>query len=152
MLYTAEDFWQLAHAPGASEKCMELVRGQVIESPLRGGYHGELAAEIGLQVSRHIALNRLGYALAAGTGYVLFRDALLGDTVRAPDIGYISHATLGGPLPDKFVSRAPDFPGIIVTPTELAEEVEEKVDDYLRAGVRLLWFVYPKSQSVYVYT
>ena len=32
-----------------------------------------------------------------------------------------------------------------------AEEIEEKRIDWLQAGVRLLWIVYPETRSVHVY-
>jgi Uma2 family endonuclease len=46
---------------------------------------------------------------------------------------------------------APDLAVAIVSPTNLAEEIDSKVTDYFHAGVRLVWVVYPDSGRVYVY-
>ena len=39
----------------------------------------------------------------------------------------------------------------IVSPSDRAREIRDKVDDYLRAGTRLVWVVYPSTRSVAVY-
>jgi Uma2 family endonuclease len=39
----------------------------------------------------------------------------------------------------------------VVSPNDLADEIETKVEEYLQAGVRLVWVVYPRHERVYVY-
>jgi Uma2 family endonuclease len=39
----------------------------------------------------------------------------------------------------------------VVSPNDRAEEIETKVDEYLRAGVSLVWVIYPENARVYVY-
>lgn len=36
----------------------------------------------------------------------------------------------------------------MVSPTETADEVRSKVRDYLAAGTRLVWVVYPRTREV----
>jgi Uma2 family endonuclease len=45
----------------------------------------------------------------------------------------------------------PDLAVEIVSPTNLAKEIDRKITDYFQAGVRLVWVVYPDSDRVYVY-
>jgi Uma2 family endonuclease len=45
----------------------------------------------------------------------------------------------------------PDLAIEIVSPTNLAEEIDRKITDYFQAGVRLVWVFYPNSGRVYVY-
>lgn len=40
---------------------------------------------------------------------------------------------------------------VVVSPNDLAEEIEARVDDYLRVGVQQVWVLYPGRKSVYVY-
>jgi hypothetical protein len=40
----------------------------------------------------------------------------------------------------------------IISPSNSADEVIDKVDEYFRAGTRLVWVIYPNAQRVYVYT
>jgi len=66
----------------------------------------------------------------------------------------------GGPLaaffepaqaPDGSWPLAPDMAVEIISPTELAGAVELIVDEYLRAGVRLVWVVYVSTRNVWAY-
>lgn len=50
-----------------------------------------------------------------------------------------------------FVDGAPDLAVKIVSPGDTAAEVADKVRDYLTHGVRLVWVVEPKTQTVTVY-
>ena len=45
----------------------------------------------------------------------------------------------------------PDLLIEVVSPNDLAWEVEVKVTEYLRAGVPLLWVFYPDTYTVWVY-
>jgi Uma2 family endonuclease len=45
----------------------------------------------------------------------------------------------------------PDLAIEIVSPTDLAEEIDRKITDYFQADVRLVWVFYPDSGRVYVY-
>jgi Uma2 family endonuclease len=53
--------------------------------------------------------------------------------------------------PEGFWAIAPDLVIEIVSPSESAQMVHEKVADYVRAGTQLLWVVYPTSQTVMEY-
>ena len=39
----------------------------------------------------------------------------------------------------------------MISPTDLAEEAETKLDEYLRAGVRLVWVIYLPTRNVWAY-
>ncbi|MCH8311162.1 MAG: Uma2 family endonuclease [Chloroflexi bacterium] len=45
----------------------------------------------------------------------------------------------------------PDLAVEVVSPSDTAAEVNAKVEEYLKAGTRLVWVVYPDSRSVMVY-
>ena len=46
----------------------------------------------------------------------------------------------------------PDLAIEIVSPTNTADEVAEKLEEYFRVGVRSVWVVYPRQRKVYTYT
>ena len=72
---------------------------------------------------------------------------------RRPDVAFVSYRR----WPDPTVPRAnawnvvPDLAVEIVSPTNMAEEMDGKITDYFRAGVSLVWVLYPESGRVYVY-
>ena len=46
----------------------------------------------------------------------------------------------------------PDLAIEILSPTNSAEEVAEKLEEYFKVGVRQVWVVYPRQPKVYDYS
>jgi Uma2 family endonuclease len=151
-LYTADEFWEFAHLPENSEKRMELVDGAIIEMAPAGGEHGEIGAGLLIDLGIHVRAKRLGRLTTAETGFVLYKDENGKDTVLAPDIGFVSIERAPKRLPRKYVPFPPDFVVEIVSPNDSAEDVQEKLSKYRKAGVSLMWFLFPSSQTINVYT
>jgi Uma2 family endonuclease len=55
-------------------------------------------------------------------------------------------------IPESYWDIAPDLAVEIVSPSESAADVREKVRDYLAAGTALVWVIYPRTQEVIVHT
>jgi Uma2 family endonuclease len=45
----------------------------------------------------------------------------------------------------------PDICVEVVSPNDLADEIETKINEYFEAGVRLVWIVYPRHERCYVH-
>lgn len=144
-LITAEEFWLLAHREGRRE----LVNGRVVEMPPVGPLHGDVDANLVLALKTFLRDNRLG-RVYINTGFLLHRKP---DLVRAPDEAFVAAQRIrANPPPERgFWDIVPDLAVDIVSPDDTAEDVHEKVLDYLNAGVRLLWVVYPRHRQVQVY-
>jgi Uma2 family endonuclease len=149
--YTVQEFWEVAHLPEYAEKHLELVEGVICEMPPAGGEHGELAGTLLGLIWTHVREHKLGHVTAAETGYILFVNAEGKDTVRAPDVGYISYERMPDALPPTYIPLPPDLAVEVVSPNDKAEDIESKINDYLRANVPLFWFFYPASRTVNVY-
>ncbi len=54
-------------------------------------------------------------------------------------------------LPKGWIKIRPDLAVEVVSPNDAAEELDEKLEDYERAGIPLVWVVFPKSRTVKVY-
>ena len=144
---TAEDLFLMMHDdPG---KRYELVRGELQEMPPAGGYHGNVVFTIASIIGEHIRGKDLGAGFTAETGFVTRRAP---DSVRAPDVAFVSKERLaGGRAPDGFVQSAPDFAVEVVSPNDSATAIHEKVKEYFDAGTHLVWVVYPSTRSVTVH-
>lgn len=127
---------------------LELVRGRLVREPRPGVQHGLLMARLGARLQRHVEENRLG-VVSMDFGVVLPTEP---PTVRGPDIGFIAADRLppDGP-PTGFLRVAPDLAVEIVSPSNSASEIQEKVLEYLDAGTRLVWLVDPKTRTTVVY-
>jgi Uma2 family endonuclease len=95
-----------------------------------------------------VAANDLGDVTAAETGYVLFAGRP--QTVVAPDVGFVSRKRLPR-LTGKYYSVPPDLAVEVVSPTDKARDIREKVALYLQYGTSLVWVVYPDSRLVDVF-
>ncbi len=142
---TAEELLRLS----TTGRRYELVKGELFEMPPAGGRHGSVAMRIGIVLGSYVRANELGEVFAAETGFILRRDP---DTVRAPDAAFVARERLpAGELPPGYLEMVPDLAVEVVSPGDSAREVGEKVDDWMRAGVRLLWAIDPATRSVTVY-
>ena len=52
---------------------------------------------------------------------------------------------------DDFFTVAPDLAIEVVSPSESAADIEEKVELMLEAGSQAVWVVYPKTRTVHVF-
>ena len=50
-------------------------------------------------------------------------------------------------VPDTYIEMVPDLVVEVVSPGDSRREVREKVEAWLRAGVRLVWIVDPATRS-----
>ena len=144
-LFTAEELLCLP----TTGRRLELVKGEVYEMAPAGGPHGYVSMNIGVLLGVHVRSNGLGRVFAAETGFILRRSP---DTVRAPDAAFISYDRLSeGAIPEGFIQVMPDLVVEVVSPGDRQREVSEKIEEWLRAGVRLVWVIYPVTRSGDVY-
>ena len=99
-------------------------------------------------LSVYVKSNRLGTIVAAETGFVIARDP---DTVRAPDIGFIAKSRMpASGRPIKFWVGAPDLAVETMSPWDTVFEVDEKVQEWIAAGTRMVWVVNPRQKTVQI--
>jgi Uma2 family endonuclease len=131
----------------------ELVDGVLIRMPPPGFEHGRIVADIAGALHQYGKLQRLGQVLGAETGFLLSR---LGqpDTVLAADVSFVRAENVphpGSPGIEKYQRLAPDLVVEVSSPDQYKPEMGAKARLYLDAGVRLVWVVWPSSQTVDVW-
>lgn len=113
-----------------------------------GYFESRLAMILGYLIQGFVEQNDLGIVLGAdGT------LRILGDQIRVPDVAFLSWRHFPGRvLPAEPVpALAPDLAVEVLSKGNTRAEMERKLDDYFIAGVRLVWFIDPASQSATVY-
>ena len=138
LLMTAEE---LLHA-SIPDKDVELVRGVLVVREPPGLRHGRVAVNLAVCLAGHVRARDLGQVYVEA-GFTLARDP---DTVRAPDVAFISGARVRDPEPVGYSDIAPDLVVEIVSPRDRPGEVLAKVADWLSAGTRLVWIVDPERR------
>jgi Uma2 family endonuclease len=127
----------------------ELIEGELRKMTPAGYEHGHIIGELSGRLWQYVRERSLGSVLGAETGFRLSRDP---DTVLAPDISFVRQDqidTIG--IPKEFFPEAPDLAVEVVSPSDTAEEVDDKMRRWLAAGVRLAWVVHPGGRTVTVY-
>ena len=108
--------------------------------------------DLGYLIKHHAKTHDLGVVTAAETGFILHTNPDGRDTVRAPDVGFISKARIPEEgLPEGYFQGAPDLAVEVVSPGDSHQDVEQKVLDYLDAGTKLIWIVQPRMRTITVY-
>ena len=139
---TADDLFKLP-----SDLRCELIDGVLIKMAPPGVEHGGIQATLAFLMSEHVRPSRLGRVVTE-SGFVLRREP---DTVRAPDVAFIRAERIQpGRLPAKYWDLAPDLVVEVVSPSDTASEIQSKVREWVEAGVRLVWVVYPESRTMNV--
>jgi Uma2 family endonuclease len=130
-------------------KSYELVGGQLVERNM-GLEFCWVGGRLHSRLDRFCEEQDAGWALAADDGYQCFpHDPGL---VRRPDVSFIRRGRLPGEvLPTGWGRIPPDLAVEVVSPNDSAGALEEKLDDYQKAGVPLVWVVHVKSRTVLVY-
>lgn len=128
-------------------RLFELVDGTLLEKTV-GTYESYLAAILVRIMGNFVVENHLGVILGAD-GMMEIAPGL----VRIPDVSFISWDR----LPNRSIptvpiaSIVPDLAVEIVSPSNTKQEMDRKLDDYFRAGVRLVWYIYPKARYAHAY-
>lgn len=126
----------------------ELLDGQPVEKSM-GAKADKIAGRLTGWLDQYCVEHNLGHAFGSATAYRCF--SWQQDRIRIPD----SSVVLAGrfpneEVPDGYILIPPDLAIEVLSPNDLAEEVEAKVNEYLTAGVRLVWVVSPMSRTVQV--
>ena len=127
----------------------ELVEGELRRMPPAGHEHGDVTMNIAAPLHRHVKSNGLGKVYAAETGFLLQTNP---DTIRAPDVAFIQRERVEQVSKStSYWPGAPDLVVEVVSPGDTVSRVEEKVQEWLKFGVRLVWVVSPKLRTVTAY-
>ena len=130
------------------DRLYEVVYGQLKER-LTGTRQNLIACRINCLIGRFDPAEQLGHPAIEN----LFVLDAASELQRRPDFAFVARQQWSGLPPDTNAwDVVPDWMVEINSPSNSADEVIEKVDEYFRAGARLVWVIYPNSQRVYVYT
>jgi Uma2 family endonuclease len=131
----------------SGERPCELVDGVLLEKAM-GYFEARLATVLVYLIARFLETHDLGIVLGADAAS-RYEPAL----IRIPDVSFVSWER----LPKRRTPRervpnlVPDLAVEILSEGNTAREMERKLEDYFRTGVRLVWYVDPRAESVTVY-
>jgi Uma2 family endonuclease len=128
----------------------EVVDGQIVEKPPMGAFEVWITGLLVQVLGTYARSNQLGHVVPE----MLFLIDAPRKLKRRPDVAFVSRERW--PM-SRRVPRTetwdvvPDLAVEVISPSNTADEVAGKLEEYFRSGVRLVWHVYPGQGKVYVY-
>jgi Uma2 family endonuclease len=141
---TLEDFARLP-ADGARH---EINAGELITLPPAKSLHTLIALAVLEALQGYLKQHPIGRALPEA-GYILSHDPL---TIRQPDVSVLSKERIRATAADNYFEGAPDLAVEIVSPSDSAEDLEIKINQYLQCGAKQVWIAYPKTRKIHVFS
>lgn len=126
----------------------ELVRGRLVREPHPGLPHGSIQARLLSLLEQHIRSAGLDLICAGPAGVITAEDPA---TVRGPDLMVVRRERARDLHRSGFLRGAPDLAVEIISPSNTAGEMHEKVAEYLGSGSEAVWVVYPQRRTVAVH-
>lgn len=140
---TLEEFERIPEEEGYR---VELVRGRLVRESGPGFRHGRIVVRLAHRLE--------SYTIASGKGAVVTEVRFLLEedppTVRLPDLAFLAEVPPDEDV-DSYSLPSPDLAVEVLSPSNRATEIQDKVLGYLAAGTRLVWVVDPDTRSVTVY-
>lgn len=139
-----------APAQVVDEALYEVVDGRIVETPCMGVRETLVASWLIRLLNTSEVANGLGLVISE----VLINLDPARGLKRRPDVAFVTFERWPrrSPVPDGDAwDVIPDLAVEVVSPSNTAAEVMDKLDEYFRAGVRLVWVIYPVQQKVYAY-
>ncbi|MGH7213960.1 MAG: Uma2 family endonuclease [Tepidisphaeraceae bacterium] len=131
----------------------ELIRGHLKETDMtrRGRKHTRTATNVAELLRGWLKTQPepRGEVLTGEAGFVLRRDP---DTTVGIDLAYISAQAAQANPDDVFlIEGAPVLAVEILSPSDQQEDILDKVREYVRNGVKVVWVIEPVFKTVTVY-
>lgn len=129
-------------------KLYELVDGELREKPMSD--RAQLVANrVKRLLDRWSDLTDAGTTLVEST-FQCFPHAP--EMVRRPDVAFITAARLAGyQVGHGHFRIAPDLAVEVVSPRDEVYELDRKIRDYFRAGVRRVWVINPEQETLRIH-
>jgi Uma2 family endonuclease len=127
----------------------ELVDGWLVQRNM-GTESSEVGGNLYFLLRLFCRAHSVGKVWPADNGFQCFTHAP--GLVRRPDVSFIKRGRLPGDISPKGWTRiAPDLAVEVISPNDLAGELEEKLDDYRKARVPLVWVINPEQRKARVF-
>ena len=125
----------------------ELDEGRVVDVTFPDFRHNRVCKRTFLALNRFVEAHGLGEAFISDAGFRLGPD-----TLRGPDAAFLSKESLKRlPAGAKYFEGGPDLVVEVISPSDTARDMQRKVKQYLQAGAKMVWVMYPDLVEVQVF-
>jgi Uma2 family endonuclease len=136
-------------ARAQDEAGVEFANGHVVEKPV-SIESSEIELAIGALLRSEATKAGSARVFGSSLGYKCFRDDPT--KFRKPDVTVVRSERLAGFDPKLgMMPLPPDLAVEVLSPSDLAYDVDAKIQEYLDNGFPLIWVVQPNTRTVTVY-
>ena len=141
---TFEEFQNLPEREGA---IYELDEGELLMEPSPAARHNLIRQRIAMRLMQFVDSRRLGMVLEE-TDFRLAQE-----TVRNPDVAFVTTEHLKNLDLDRSpLDGAPAIAVEVISPSNRAEDIVKKIGQYIEAGSRSVWVIYPGLRLAEMHT
>jgi Uma2 family endonuclease len=129
----------------------EFVEGKPVPVMPASVTHGQLAAKVSYRLSKHVEQTGLTGTVCYDCGFVLGlpHDP---ERMRGPDVSYIAREKIAAHAdPHRLLRCVPDLAIEIDLTSAKKPGGQQRILDYVEAGVPLVWVIDPRSRSAIAY-
>ena len=126
----------------------ELVRGVIVNIPPPKFRPGKVCNRIVYLLTSFVEVHHLGHVINNDSGVVTEQQP---DTVRGPDVYFVSYAKIPEDAYPEYLTVAPDAVFEVLSPSDRKGEVQRKVAEYLQMGVNAVYVFDPDTRRVHCY-
>lgn len=110
-----------------------------------------VAGEVHFHLRSHVGPRNLGWVSPEGTSFRCFTDDP--DRVRRADTAFhtLGRLTQAQATTEGHLTVVPDLVVEVVSPNDLAYDVNQKRVEWLTAGAKLVWVIHPVQQTIHAY-
>jgi Uma2 family endonuclease len=132
------------------EAGVEFVQGEILEKPV--SIESSLIEAAVARILGNAAAKRGDtWVFGSSMGYQCFAEDPA--KFRKPDVSVVRSERIVGIDPKSgFLKIPPDLAVEVLSPNDLASDISEKVEDYMRNGFGVVWVVDPATRTVMVRT
>ena len=129
------------------KRLCELVDGTLVEKPV-GYLESLIAGWLITELNNFIGSRNLGY-VSGEAGMI----RMISGRIRLPDVAFVSIDDLrGGVLPtDPIPTLTPTLAVEVLSESNTAAEIQQKLQEYFESGTRLAWIIDPSTRTVMVF-
>jgi Uma2 family endonuclease len=114
--------------------------------------HGKIAGRVFARLLAHAEPGGLGECFPDNVGFRLAIPGATGDTIRSPDAAFVRAERIpAAGIPFGWFPFAPDLAVEVLSASDTASVLHEKLDDYLAAGTTVIWVIDPARRTVEVH-
>jgi Uma2 family endonuclease len=124
----------------------ELIDGRIVPMSPTNPEHGRIELSIGAALRGFVSTQNLGIVMTGEVGIFTKRHP---DRVRGADVVFISHEQYARRDRTRgFLDVAPELVVEVLSPENAHIDMQQKVEEYLKVGVRLVMVVDPDSRTI----